>query len=37
LLAVPGTIAAEPLGQRLEVDERLGEAQLSASSASSKP
>jgi hypothetical protein len=32
LLTIPGTLTAQPLGQLLEVDERLGEAQLTVSS-----
>src|SRR5947208_1274183 len=35
LLAVPGTVTPEPLGQRLEVDQRLSEAQFTASGSSS--
>src|SRR4029453_18422183 len=35
LLAIPRTVTAQPLSQRLQLNERLGEAQLTASRSSS--
>ena len=37
LLTIPGAVAAQPLGQLLEVDERLGERSLTATSWWSSP